>query len=99
MQWVLKDHSMLSRKQINELLWNKLPIDFGDDQKFGRIGNLLTKMRKNGLIEADENRLWHLSDFKWDLSEIRQFFEYVFISIFIKHLIIRRFFSNEENEI
>ena len=55
---------MLSRKQINELLWNKLPIDFGDDQKFGRIGNLLTKMRKNGLIEADENRLWHLSDFK-----------------------------------
>ena len=30
-EWIikaLKDHKELSRKQINELLWNKLPVDF-----------------------------------------------------------------------
>jgi ATP-dependent DNA helicase RecG len=33
-EWILKvlnDHKVLSRKQINELLWNKLPIDCSDD--------------------------------------------------------------------
>ncbi len=64
----LNDHKVLSRKQINELLWNKLPIDYTDDQRVRKIGNLLTKLRKNGVIYTDENRLWHLnenlSDFK-----------------------------------
>lgn len=30
-EWIIKalnDHKVLSRKQINELLWNKLPVDF-----------------------------------------------------------------------
>ena len=63
-EWIikaLKDHSVLSRKQINELLWNKLPIDYSEKQKLSKIGNLLTKMRKHGVIWVDENRLWHLS--------------------------------------
>lgn len=63
-EWILKalnDHKVLSRKQINELLWNKLPIDFTEDQKIGKIGNLLTKLRKKGTIYTDEKRLWHLS--------------------------------------
>ena len=63
-EWIikaLKDHSVLSRKQINELLWNKLPIDYSEKQKLSKIGNLLTKMRKQGMIWVDENRLWHLS--------------------------------------
>ena len=51
-----------SRKQINELLWNKLPIDYTEDQKVRKIGNLLTKLRKKGTIFTDENRQWHLSD-------------------------------------
>ena len=62
--WIIKalnDHKVLSRKQINELLWNKLPIDFTEDQKIGKIGNLLTKLRKKGIIYTDEKRLWHLS--------------------------------------
>ena len=70
-EWIMKalnDHKVLSRKQINELLWNKLPIDYTDDQRVRKIGNLLTKLRKNGVIYTDENRLWHLnenlSDFK-----------------------------------
>lgn len=61
---------MLNRKQINELLWNKLPIDYTDEQKLSKIGNLLTKMRKNNTIITDKNRIWHLSDSKRDLSEI-----------------------------
>jgi len=64
-EWILKalnDHKVLGRKQINELLWNKLPIDFTDEQKTGKIGNLLTKLRKKGIIYTDENRLWHLSE-------------------------------------
>ena len=63
--WIIKalnDHKVLSRKQINELLWNKLPIDFTEDQKIGKIGNLLTKLRKKGIIYTDEKRLWHLSE-------------------------------------
>ena len=66
-EWIikaLKDHTVLSRKQINELLWSKLPIDYIDEQKLYKIGNLLTKMRKKGVIETDKNRLWHLSDIK-----------------------------------
>ena len=64
-QWIikaLKDHTELSRKQINELLWSKLPIDFSDEQKITKIGNLLTKMRKQDLIRTDKDRLWHLSE-------------------------------------
>ena len=38
-----------------------MPIDFTEDQKIGKIGNLLTKLRKKGTIYTDEKRLWHLS--------------------------------------
>ena len=62
-EWILKalnDHIVLSRKQINELLWNKLPIDFTEDQKMAKIKNLLYKMHKNNTIYLDENRNWRL---------------------------------------
>ncbi len=62
-EWILKalnDHKVLSRKQINELLWNKLPIDFTEDQKMAKIKNLLYKMHKNNTIYLDGNRNWRL---------------------------------------
>jgi len=62
-EWIIKalnDHKVLSRKQINELLWNKLPIDFTEDQKMAKIKNLLYKMHKNNTIDLDENRNWRL---------------------------------------
>ena len=62
-EWILKalnDHKVLSRKQINELLWNKLPIDFTEDQKMAKIKNLLYKMHKNNTIYLDDNRNWRL---------------------------------------
>lgn len=62
-QWIvkaLKDHVVLSRKQINELLWGKLPIDYTDEQKLKRINNILQKMRKNAIVYPDKKRLWYL---------------------------------------
>ena len=61
-EWVLKalkDHKVLSRKQINELLWNKLSMDFTEEQKMAKIKNLLYKMHKNDEIWLDEDRMWH----------------------------------------
>ncbi|MBQ9678824.1 MAG: putative DNA binding domain-containing protein [Prevotella sp.] len=61
-EWILKalnDHKVLSRKQINELLWNKLPIDFTDTQRINKIGNLLMRMKRDGTIKVDEKRMWH----------------------------------------
>ena len=62
-EWVMKalnDHEVLSRKQINELLWGKLPIDYSEEQKMKKIDNLLQKMRKSHVVYTDKNRLWHL---------------------------------------
>ena len=62
-QWIikaLKDHTELSRKQINELLWSKLPIDFSDEQKMKRIDNIIQKMRKNNIIFSNADRQWLL---------------------------------------
>jgi len=61
-EWIMKalnDHKVLSRKQINELLWNKLPVDFTEEQKMAKIKNLLYKMHKNDEIWLDKDRMWH----------------------------------------
>ena len=39
-----------SRKDIDALLWDKLSDALSDDQKSNKIGNLLTKWRRNGVI-------------------------------------------------
>ena len=62
-EWIikaLKDHTALSRKQVDELLWGKLPISYTEEQKRVKIKNLLAKMRKQHIIEVGEDRLWHL---------------------------------------
>ena len=64
-EWILKalnDHKVLSRKQINELLWNKLPVDFTEEQKMSKIKNLLYKMHKSDEIWLDEDRMWHRNE-------------------------------------
>lgn len=64
-EWIikaLKDHTILSRKQIDELLWGKLPIDYTDEQKLSKIKNLLQKLHKNGVVWLDKNRKWHLKE-------------------------------------
>ena len=67
----LNDHEVLSRKQINELLWGKLPIDYSEEQKMKKIDNLLQKMRKSHVVYTDKNRLWHLVKNQVNLGEIQ----------------------------
>ena len=47
-EWIikgLKDHTVLSRKQIDELLWSKLPINYADEQKSVKIKICLQKCK------------------------------------------------------
>lgn len=46
----LEDHQSLSRKEIDGLWWNLLPDSLSDKQKKARVGNMLTKMREEGII-------------------------------------------------
>jgi len=39
-----------SRKEIDELLWDKLSDALNDAQKKSKIGNILTKLRVDGVI-------------------------------------------------
>ena len=61
----------MSRKQINELLWNKLPVDYSDTQRINKIGNLIMELKRQGVIKTDEKRLWHLA-WKWDYVGLRE---------------------------
>jgi len=46
----VKEHGSLARKDIDELLWNKLPDWMSDKQRKAKVGNLLTELRRKGKI-------------------------------------------------
>ena len=46
----LKQHGSLSRKDINELLWGKLPDILNESQKKNKITNLIAELRHKGKI-------------------------------------------------
>ena len=46
----LKEHKILTKQDICKLLWKKLPDVLNDGQKLSKVGNLLTKLRKQHLI-------------------------------------------------
>jgi len=75
-EWIkkaLKDHMVLTRKQINQLLWSKLPLDYTNEQKLSKIRNLLYKMRMQQTIYPDKDRNWHLTESKTNnLDEFRR---------------------------
>lgn len=59
----IEEHSSLTRKDINELLWNKLPDWMGEQQKKYKIGNLLSELKRKNLIEnagTRKNSAWVL---------------------------------------
>lgn len=43
----VKEHGSLSRKDVDELLWNKLPDWMDDRQRKAKVGNLLTELRQS----------------------------------------------------
>lgn len=47
----IKDHGSMSRKDVDELLWNKLPDWMTDKQRKTKINHLLSELRKIGSIK------------------------------------------------
>lgn len=47
---LISQHKVVTRKDIDELLWKKLPDVMTEDQKKNRVGNLITELRKSNKI-------------------------------------------------
>ena len=66
-EWILKsiqEHGSLSRKDIDELLWNMLPAWMNAEQKSNRIKNILIELRQEEKIVnagSDKNPEWILN--------------------------------------
>lgn len=58
----LKQHGQLRRKEMEELLIDKLPDVLTEEQKARKVGNLLTALRKKGIICIGANKNWTLSE-------------------------------------
>lgn len=51
----LRQYTIAKKKDIRKLLWEKLPDVLSDTQKENKIRNLLTSMKKAGLIDTDSD--------------------------------------------
>ncbi len=49
----LKEHGSLNRRDIDKLLWKKLPDWMTDEQRKIKINNLISELRRNGKIENE----------------------------------------------
>ena len=49
----IREHGSLTRKQINQLLWKKLPEVLTEQQKKDKITNILSALKRNGKIIRD----------------------------------------------
>ena len=61
----LEKFGKASRREIDELLWDKLSDALGDEQKKNKISNLITKLRRSGRIRNDGSRKtpeWRLAE-------------------------------------
>ena len=47
----LRDHTTLTRQEIDQLLWKVLSDQLNDTQKKSKVSNILSKMRMDGLIK------------------------------------------------
>ena len=56
----LKQFKCASRKDIEDLLLDKLSEVLSTEQKIAKVGNLLTKLRKNGVITSGKGKNWEL---------------------------------------
>lgn len=56
----VKEHKQVSRKEVDELLLNKLPEVLTEKQKLSKIGHLLTALRKAGKIKQGAKKMWVL---------------------------------------
>ena len=64
---VLEDHQSLSREEIDRLWWDLLPDTLSDKQKKAKVGNMLTKIREEGVIinkTQGNSSMWSLVKLK-----------------------------------
>lgn len=57
----LKQYGKAKKKDIRELLWDKLPDALSDKQKEYKVGNLLAVLKKNNIIDTNstnQQRSW-----------------------------------------
>lgn len=54
----IDNSTTMSRTDIIELLWTKLPDILDDKKKMSKIANLLTRLRKKGEIVSGKGKLW-----------------------------------------
>ena len=57
----IKTHQSATRKDIDNLLWNKLPEGMGDKQRKIRISNLIAELRLKEIIKnngSDKEPVW-----------------------------------------
>ena len=61
----LKQHTTLTRKDVNDLLFDKLPDYMNEKQKMIKIANILGYLRKQSLIVnggSDSHPIWKLRE-------------------------------------
>ncbi len=58
----LEQHKSLSRKDINNLLLDKLPEILTIEQKYSKVKNLLSALRNDGVIRITMGKLWVLDE-------------------------------------
>jgi ATP-dependent DNA helicase RecG len=59
----IREHGSLTRKDIDELLWNKLPDWMNENQRKNKVTNLITECRQSGKIinrSSDAQSKWVL---------------------------------------
>jgi ATP-dependent DNA helicase RecG len=54
----VKEYRQVSRKEVNELLMEKLPDSMTETQKISKIGHLLTSLRVANQIKLGEKKMW-----------------------------------------
>lgn len=54
----IKQHKKVSRKEVDELLLEKLPDALTEKQKTTKIGHLLSALKKTGTIQVGEKKMW-----------------------------------------
>ena len=54
----IKQHKKVSRKEVDELLFEKLPDALTEKQKMTKIGHLLSSLRNKGIIRLGEKKMW-----------------------------------------
>lgn len=59
----IKEHDSLERRDVDQLLWEKLPDRMSEEQKKNRVNNLLSELRRKSIIKnkgSNKNSQWVL---------------------------------------